>query len=169
MAQSHQPPATHLSAHARIHHEESDVDFRSILMFGAGLLLTCLAVSFVVWVLFQHFEAREARQHAPDFPLATTEEHRLPPEPRLQTDPRGDLQALRDAEQQTLTTYGWVDRGANIVRLPIDEAMKLTVQRGLPARPGTGSRQGTGPRPGIGAQPSTGLQPETGVQAGAGR
>jgi len=39
-----------------------------------------------------------------------------------------------DAEQRTLTTYGWVDRNAGIVRIPIDEAMRLTTQRGLPAR-----------------------------------
>jgi hypothetical protein len=144
MAQSHQPPATHLTVHAEIRHEESDVDFRGILVFGAGLIVTCLAVSLVVWVLFQHFEAREARPRTPEFPLATTEEHRLPPEPRLQTDPREDLQALRNAEQQTLTTYSWVDRGAGIVRIPIEEAMKLTVQRGLPARPGTGRQPGPG-------------------------
>jgi hypothetical protein len=144
MAQSHQPFATHGTAHAETHHEESDVDFRGILVFGAGLAVTCLAVSLVVWVLFQYFEAREARQGAPEFPLATTEEHRLPPEPRLQTDPRDDLQALRDAEEQMLTSYGWVDRGAGIVRIPIEEAMKLTVQRGLPARPGTGRQPGPG-------------------------
>ena len=36
-----------------------------------------------------------------------------------------------------LNGYSWVDRNAGVVRIPIDEAMKLTVQRGLPARPGT--------------------------------
>ena len=56
----------------------------------------------------------------------------MPPEPRLQTNPREDLRELRDAEQDTLTTYGWVDRNAGIVRIPIDEAITLTLQRGLP-------------------------------------
>ena len=41
---------------------------------------------------------------------------------------------MRAAEQQVLTTYGWVDRNAGVVRIPIDEAMKLAIQRGLPAR-----------------------------------
>jgi len=118
-----------------VHHEESDVDIRGILVFAAGLLVTAIGISFIVWLLFNYFTAREARrQGTPEFPLAATEEHRLPPEPRLQTNPREDLRELLDTEQRTLTTYGWVDRNAGIVRIPIDEAMRLTIQRGLPAR-----------------------------------
>ena len=33
-----------------------------------------------------------------------------------------------------LNTYGWVDKNAGVVRIPIGEAMKLTIERGLPAR-----------------------------------
>jgi hypothetical protein len=117
-----------------VHHEESDVDLRGILIFAASLLVTAVGIWVLVWLLFNYFNAREARQGTPEFPLAATEEHRLPPEPRLQTDPREDLRELKDAEERTLTTYGWVDRNAGIVRIPIDEAMKLTIQRGLPTR-----------------------------------
>jgi hypothetical protein len=66
--------------------------------------------------------------------LATSQEPRLPPEPRLQTNPRGDLADLRGGEEQTLKSYGWVDKSAGVVRIPIDEAMKIVVQKGLPAR-----------------------------------
>jgi len=117
-----------------VHHEESDVNIRGILVFAAALLVTAVGIAFIVWLLFNYFNAREARQGAPEFPLAAAEEHRLPPEPRLQTNPREDLRELMDAEQRTLTTYGWVDRNAGIVRIPIDEAMRLTIQRGLPER-----------------------------------
>jgi len=41
---------------------------------------------------------------------------------------------MRAREDEILTTYGWVDRNAGIVRIPIDAAMKLTLERGLPAR-----------------------------------
>jgi hypothetical protein len=70
----------------------------------------------------------------PEFPLAAGQESRLPPEPRLQTNPRQDLRDLRSAEDTVLTGYGWVDKNAGIARIPIGEAMKLTVERGLPAR-----------------------------------
>ena len=58
----------------------------------------------------------------------------MPPEPRLQIHPREDLQDLRASEDAILNSYGWVDKNAGIVRIPIDEAMKLILQRGLPAR-----------------------------------
>ena len=77
----------------------------------------------------------DRRQTGPrEFPLAVTHEQRLPPEPRLQTNPREDLADLRRAEDRVLDSYGWVDKDAGIVRIPIDEAMRLTVERGLPAR-----------------------------------
>jgi hypothetical protein len=122
--------------HAPSHHEESDVNIRGIFGFAAGLAVVTAAIGVIVWGLFVYFNTREQGAELPAFPLAATQEHRLPPEPRLQTNPREDLRDLRDAEQETLTTYGWVDRNAGVVRIPIDDAIKLTLQRGLPSRQG---------------------------------
>jgi hypothetical protein len=72
------------------------------------------------------------------FPLAAGEATRLPPEPRLQTNPRADLAELREREDRALNTYSWVDRNAGIVRIPIDRAMSLTLERGLPVAPQQG-------------------------------
>ena len=119
---------------AGTHHEHSDVNIRAILAFGAGLVVVAAVISVLVWLLFGYFEAREARQAQPEYPLAVTQSPRLPPEPRLQTNPREDLSELRAAEAELLTTYGWVDRNAGVVRIPIDEAMRLAIQRGLPSR-----------------------------------
>ena len=49
--------------------------------------------------------------------------------------PREDLRALRAAEDQALRSYGWVDRNAGVVHIPIDVAMKRVVESGLPSRP----------------------------------
>lgn len=118
-----------------VHHEESDVNIAGILGFAAALLVVAVVVHLAIWGLFRYFEASAAHQEPqPTYPLATKQEQRLPPEPRLQTNPRQDLADLRAAEDQTLTTYGWVDRNAGIVRIPIEDAMKLTIQRGLPSR-----------------------------------
>src|SRR5262245_53277315 len=117
-----------------VHHETTDVNIRGIFIFAAGLTVATLFFSFLVWVLFEYFQAREAKRVVPEYPLAATQETRLPPEPRLQIDPRGDLEALRAQEDRILNSYGWADRTAGVVRIPIEEVMKLTVQRGLPAR-----------------------------------
>jgi hypothetical protein len=45
-----------------------------------------------------------------------------------------ELKAVRDAEDQRLATYGWVDQAKGVVRIPIDRAIDLLSQRGLPAR-----------------------------------
>ena len=119
-----------------VHHEESDVNIRGVMGFAAALIVVAIVIHLAVWLLFRFFDARETRRQVIDYPLAVQQENRVPPEPRLQTNPREDLQELRAAEQEVLTTYGWVDKNAGIVRIPIEEAIKLTLQKGLPSRSG---------------------------------
>jgi hypothetical protein len=117
-----------------VHHEGSDVNVRGILIFGLGLFVTAAAIHVLVWLLFLYFAGREAIRGATDYPLAADQQTRVPPEPRLQTNPREDMRLLREQEDAILTSYGWVDRPAGVVRIPIEEAMKLTVRRGLLSR-----------------------------------
>jgi hypothetical protein len=124
-ARQNEPPAGH---------EASDVDVRRILGFGLGLLVTAVAVHVLVWLLFLYFSGREAARLAPASPLSAGQDARVPPEPRLQTNPREDLRELRAREDELLTNYAWVDKTAGIVRIPIEEAMKIIANRGLPTR-----------------------------------
>jgi hypothetical protein len=117
-----------------VRHEGSDVNVRGILIFGLGLFVTAAAIHVLVWLLFLYFAGREATRGATTYPLAADQQTRVPPEPRLQTNPREDLRLLREQEDAILKSYGWVDRPAGVVRIPIEDAMKLTVRRGLPSR-----------------------------------
>ena len=126
---------------AGVHHETSDVDTRVLLRFVGGLLTAAVVIPAVVGLLFIYLAKREARPAPVEFPLAAGTQDRVPPQPRLQTNPRDDLQNFREQEDTVLTSYGWVDRNAGIVRIPIEEAMKLTVQRGLPTRPEASGRK----------------------------
>jgi hypothetical protein len=58
-----------------------------------------------------------------------------PPLPALEAESGQTLDPYRASEEQKLNSYGWVDRSAGVVRIPIDRAMDLTAQRGLPSRP----------------------------------
>jgi hypothetical protein len=121
-----------MSEHVR--HETSDVNVRAILTVGAGLAGITVVLAVAVWLLVL-FLSRSAADTAPrEYPLAASHEQRLPPEPRLQTNPREDLFELRQSEELRLGSYGWANRDGGIVRIPIDEAMRLTLERGLPAR-----------------------------------
>ena len=119
-----------------VHHEESDVDIRAIFNFALGLFIVAALVHVLIYFMFRYLDGREASVNAVrQYPLAVGREDRLPPEPRLQTNPRRDLQDLRTAEDRILNGYRWVDRNAGVVGIPVSEAMKLTLQRGLPSRP----------------------------------
>jgi hypothetical protein len=137
MAELHRPHTAQpgdATSNPEVHHEESDVNIRAILVFGAGLIVAAVLIHLLTYVLFRYFDAREAQRVTPQYPLAVAQENRVPPEPRLQTNPRQDLADLRAKEDELLNSYGWVDRNAGIVRIPIDEAIRLTLSRGLPAR-----------------------------------
>ena len=138
MADPH-PPHTANAAHgtqdhAALHHEESDANIGVVLAFGAGLIVVCALASLLVFVMFRFFDAREAHGAPVEYPLDIGQRDRVPPEPRLQTNPREDLRTFRAKEDELLGSYGWVDKNAGVVRIPIEDAMRLTVERGLPAR-----------------------------------
>ena len=117
-----------------LHHETSDVDIRAIFGFGVGLIVVAAVIHLLIYVLFGYFNGRDGVQGPAEYPLAAAQSHREPPEPRLQTDPRRDMADLLAKEDEVLSSYGWIDRNAGVVRIPIDTAMKLTLERGLPAR-----------------------------------
>ena len=58
-----------------------------------------------------------------------------PPVPRLEAQSGQSLAPYLVAEQRRLNTYRWINRQAGIAAIPIDRAMDLVAQRGLPARP----------------------------------
>jgi hypothetical protein len=66
--------------------------------------------------------------------------------PRLQISPARDLSQFRTQEEQELATYGWVNKTAGVVRIPIDRAMDLAFQKGFPVRDGS-NQTPKGPSP----------------------
>jgi hypothetical protein len=63
-------------------------------------------------------------------PLAAAQGERLPPAPRLQQNPRNELLEFRRDEQALLEGYGWMNREEGVVHIPIEDAMRLMVDRG---------------------------------------
>lgn len=114
-------------------HEESDVNVRAIFGFGAGLLAVGLVVQVLLWLLMNYY-TKQAAQVPRNFPLSAEYQQQAPPEPRLQIHPQQDLRDLRAREDALLHGYWWVDKNTGVVHIPIEEAMKIVVQRGLPAR-----------------------------------
>ena len=65
----------------------------------------------------------------------------MPPEPRLQgvpghtNDAQLDLRDKREAYEAANEKYGWTDQQGGIAQIPVEEAMKIIVSKGLPAVP----------------------------------
>jgi hypothetical protein len=113
-------------------HEHTDIEPSIAGKFAIWLSIAMLISAAIVYGSFWFFEGveREADRQAQAFPMAAGN-IREPQGPRLQTQPFKDLHMLREAERQILTTYGWVDKGGGVVRIPIEDALKLAEQRGL--------------------------------------
>jgi hypothetical protein len=64
----------------------------------------------------------------------------------LQVNSTIDLKRYEAAEHAKLNSYGWIDKSAGIIHIPIERAMDLVSQRGLPTRgPGTQDASGITP------------------------
>ena len=112
-------------------HEARDIDVPALFMVALLLALSGIVIFLIVGLVMHSFERREPSKIAGQANLPLTQTSEFPP-PRLIIKPGGDLSSLRSAEEQDLTSSGWIDRNAGVVRIPIDRAMQLLLQRGLP-------------------------------------
>jgi hypothetical protein len=120
-------------------HEASDVSIRPIVGFGIGLAIATALVGLAMLGLFRFFEARQGKRTEPVPPMVAANLRRTPSGPRLEPDPLAPRRAIQAREDAVLTSYGWVDPKAGVARIPIDRAMELLVERGLPPpRPPSG-------------------------------
>jgi len=110
----------------------SDVNIQAIALFGAGLIVLAVGVHFFLGALMNVYSDRQASMVGSTRPLSDTLSKAS--EPQLQVVPADELRVLRSTEETVLNSYGWVDRKAGVVRIPIDRAIDLLTQRGLPAR-----------------------------------
>lgn len=113
-------------------YEHSDANVRSLVKLGVVLAIL-IAFVMAAMVPTYKFIAREHPQGPPASPFE--DQRRLPPQPVLQPHPATDLKRYCEMEQQELDTYGWVDQHNGLVRVPVDRAMDMVLQKGLPARP----------------------------------
>lgn len=112
-------------------HEKSDANPRAILWTAGGLVVAVLVIHVSI-VLYEFALSR--LYPSPSRPAFVTKPVQEVPAPRLQSSPRRDWEVYRATSEATLSGYGWIDRANGITHLPIQRAMQLTAERGLPAR-----------------------------------
>ena len=135
-------------------HEISNVHVGGITWFIIVLTVGVVFVGWLIAAVLNSFEGREKKAELESRPSPfAAERAKLPPEPRLQLAPNSEeqidenagpnlktqhpleeMKELRKTWDEQLKSYGWVDEQNGIVRIPIDEAKKLLLQRGLPGK-----------------------------------
>lgn len=135
-------------------HEHREANLRLILYAAAGLAVTVAIVFVLMWGSFNLLKTDEEKNREALSPMAPMVQ--TPPEPRLEEHPWESLQELRTRENHLLTTYGWQDQKAGIVRIPVERAIDMVAQKGLPYEGGPGV---PAPKPAAAAKPPVAKPP----------
>jgi hypothetical protein len=117
-------------------YEHTDAAVGPVAKFLFWLFVAAVATHFGLAGVYKLLIDQGVKSEASErrYPLAATEEQRLPPVPRLQQFPRNELYTFSRDERERLGSYGWENKAAGTVHIPIEEAMRLTVERGLPVQ-----------------------------------
>lgn len=130
-------------------HEERDASVRVIIYVGIGFVLVALLLH-VTLAWFFRYMAGGTGAETTDISKISAPEHglavritpdTLPPYPRLMVNEPGDLRSVQQGWRKQLHSYGWVDRKAGVVHIPIDRAMDIIANQG--PRPETTPTQET--------------------------
>ena len=113
-------------------YETRDVYAPGVLAFLVGLGLVIVLVALACWGFFGFDLTHFLEPAASPSPFAVTRQ--LPLGPQLQVDPRQDWVKFQQEQQKSLETFGWENRSAGTVRVPIEEAMQLLVKKGVPVQ-----------------------------------
>jgi len=107
-------------------YERRDVSARAMAIgFGGVILALALSMGLAMWLYPNSVVDRRIGAPLPAWPA-----------PRLQEDPARDMHRFYSAEKARLDSAGWVDRAHGIAHIPIDQAMKIVAQQGIPDWPG---------------------------------
>lgn len=133
-------------------HEATSLQIGPVVWFLIGLGVATVIVFFLMVGLFDAFANRAGKSEDRPSPLSG-ERQKLPPEPRLQLAPATaeqledkrppnikadhplqEMKRVRAEEDAKLSSYGWVDEKGGVVHIPIEDAKRLLLEKGLAVR-----------------------------------
>jgi hypothetical protein len=117
-------------ANVETRHEESDVNVRALIWFMVFFIVFAAVTHAGLYLLYRFYRNLEggAKANPPISSVAMPRDANVPP---TANTPVVDMIAMREGENQRLSTYGWVDKQHGIAHIPIEEAKKLALQSGV--------------------------------------
>lgn len=106
--------------------ESRDVNVRRILEIIAGLCAVVVFTLLLSYLIFHLLKRKDLITAA----SSTGNQQVIASPVRLQRNELLDLQKKIAKDREKLNSYGWVDRKAGIVHIPIERAMDIIAARG---------------------------------------
>ncbi len=137
----------HSGPEAEFEHE--DLGTRGVFAFMIGLAVIGVVIYFIIVGMYSFLDNYERSQMLTASPLDTSKGaiSRVVTQadmdktfkdngaPMLETNERGQFRDFLMNQEGQLNSYGWVDQKTGVAHIPIERAMDLIVQRGLPVVP----------------------------------
>jgi hypothetical protein len=129
--------------------EREDLSSRGVFVFMIGLAIVGLVIYFIIVGMYSFLDKYERSQMTTASPLVATsgaasrvvtkdyveKQFKENGAPMLEDNERGQFSNFLMNQEQHLNSYGWVDEKSGVAHIPIERAMELTVERGLPVLP----------------------------------
>lgn len=115
---------------------DREINYKGLVYFAVGLAAVIVVAVVLMMAFSRHMRSQLIASDAPPPPLLQARQPYTPPSPNLQTNFDKDIDALRAKEDVLLNHFAWVDRNTGTIRVPIERAMEIEVQRGFPVRQG---------------------------------
>ena len=126
--------------------EREDLGSRGVFAFMIGLAIVGVVIYFIIVGMYTFLDNYERSQMATASPLVTSKGaiSRVVTQedmdkafkdngtPMLEVNERGQFRDFLMNQENQLNSYGWVDENTGVAHIPIERAMELTLQRGLP-------------------------------------
>jgi hypothetical protein len=127
-------------------YEHEDLGTRAVFAFMIGLAIFGVVIYFIIVGMYTFLDNYERSKMATASPLITSRgaisrvvtqadmdrDFKDNGAPMLEINERGQMRDFLMNQENQLHSYGWVDEKAGVAHIPIERAMELTVQRGLP-------------------------------------
>lgn len=115
---------------------DREISYKGLVYFAVGLAVTIILAAALMLMFSRHIRSQLMASDAPPPALPEARQPYTPPAPNLQTSFDTDIDALHAKEDMLLNHFAWADRNTGKIRIPIERAMQIEVQRGFPVRQG---------------------------------
>ena len=164
--------------------EREDLSPLGVFYFLTGLAIVGIAIYFILVGMYRYLDAYDRTHQPPMNPMSVAtgvnpnvmtdreiqqQVDKTFPKPVLEYSERTQFIQELENEDNTLESFGWVDQKAGIVRIPIEQAIDLVAQRGLPVIPESARAANPAKQGGTAKSGAAGSSSKTGPSASSGK